>query len=267
MRFALNHMVAPALGYEAFFDLARALAVDAVEIRNDLAGTSRMDMDSAGKIRGWAQARGLDILSVNALQRFNQWSSRRADEARELAAYAAAAGARALVLCPVNDPEFAPATEVRAAGLREALAGLAPILTEQGLTGLVEPLGFAECSLRLKAEALAAIDAVDAGNCFALVHDTFHHYVAGEKDFFPKRTGMVHISGVEDKAQTAATMRDPHRVLVGAADMIDNAGQIRQLLAGGYAGVFSFEPFAASVHGDAAIAQSLAASRDWLRAG
>jgi 2-keto-myo-inositol isomerase len=264
MRFALNHMVAPGLGYEAFFDLARSLKIGAVEIRNDLADTSLMDMGSARKIAGWAKARNLDVISVNALQRFNQWTAERAAEARELAAYAAAAGAKALVLCPVNDTSFTPSNVVRIDGLRQALANLAPILRDNGLTGLVEPLGFAECSLRLKAEAVNAIDTVGAADQFALVHDTFHHFVAGEQDFFAARTGLVHISGVVDKAQTAATMRDPHRVLVDGADMIDNVGQISRLIADGYAGYFSFEPFAAEVHGDAHIAKSLAASRDYI---
>ncbi|MBI2717396.1 MAG: TIM barrel protein [Rhizobiales bacterium] len=257
-------MVAPRLGYEAFFDLAAALGVKAVEIRNDLASTSLTDLASARKIKGLAEARGLTILSVNALQRFNQWSAGRAEEAKELAAYAAAAGARALVLCPVNDTGFTPARAERLAGLREALTGLAPILKDHGVTGLVEPLGFAECSLRLKAEAVAAIDEVGAADQFKLVHDTFHHFVAGEKDFFPRRTGLVHLSGVTDRAQSAATMRDPHRVLVDAADTIDNAGQMRKLAAAGYAGPFSFEPFAASVHADPAIARSLSASLAYL---
>jgi 2-keto-myo-inositol isomerase len=257
-------MVAPGLGYEAFFDLATSLSIAAVEIRNDLEGTSRMDMASARKNREWAGARGLDILSVNALQRFNQWTGTRAEEAKTLAAYAAAAGARALVMCPVNDTAFTPATAERLAGLRESLAALAPILKDHGIVGLVEPLGFAECSLRLKAEAVAAIDAVGGADRFRLVHDTFHHYVAGEKEFIPARTGLVHISGVVDRAQSAATMRDPHRVLVDRNDMIDNAGQVAKLIAGGYGGAFSFEPFAASVHADRNIAASLAASRDYL---
>jgi 2-keto-myo-inositol isomerase len=42
-------------------------------------------------------------------------------------------------------------------------------------------------------------------------------------------------------------MRDPHRVMVGRDDLIDNIGQIRALIDGGYSGLFSFEPFAESV--------------------
>ena len=43
-------------------------------------------------------------------------------------------------------------------------------------------------------------------------------------------------------------MRDPHRVLVDRDDRLGNIAQMRALLAGGYAGPFSFEPFALSVH-------------------
>jgi 2-keto-myo-inositol isomerase len=43
-------------------------------------------------------------------------------------------------------------------------------------------------------------------------------------------------------------IRDAHRVLVGPADRLGNAAQMRALRAGGYAGPFSMEPFAKSVH-------------------
>jgi hypothetical protein len=66
MQFALNHMVAPKLGYTAFFDLAVSLGVKAVEIRNDIT-PSLMDMASARNIRAMATERGLSILTVNAL--------------------------------------------------------------------------------------------------------------------------------------------------------------------------------------------------------
>jgi 2-keto-myo-inositol isomerase len=80
------------------------------------------------------------------------------------------------------------------------------------------------------------------------VHDTFHHYLAGEEKFHPEMTGLVHISGVADPGITVRAMRDPHRILVDAADRLDNAGQMRRLREGGYIGPFSFEPFSPEVH-------------------
>ena len=106
----------------------------------------------------------------------------------------------------------------------------------------MEPLGFEACSLRRKSEAAEAIDA--AGGDFRLVHDTFHHFLAGEDTIFPELTGLVHISGVDDSHVAVGDMRDPHRVLVGPADRVGNVEQIRALAAGGYRGLLSFEPFA-----------------------
>ncbi|WP_328595976.1 TIM barrel protein [Aureimonas psammosilenae] len=258
--FALNHMVAPRLETGAFFDLAERLGVKAVEIRNDLAGIALADGTPANEVDEAASAKGLRVLSINALQRFNEWTPARAAEAKALARQAREAGAEALVLCPVNEEGWRERDEDRSAALREALVGLAPILAEAGLVGLVEPLGFAECSLRLKGEAVAAIDAVNEAARFKLVHDTFHHFVAGETELFPERTGLVHISGVEDRAVPREAMRDPHRVLVGPGDLIDNVGQLRALHAGGYRGAVSFEPFAAEIAASPDIAGDLAAS-------
>ncbi len=264
MQFSLNHMVATSTDYAAFFDMAVALGLKAVEIRNDIP-VSLMGLAAAKTIKQMADDRGLEILTLNGLQRFNNWTKARAEEARELAAYTAAAGGKALILVPVNDTEFTPAHDARLEGLRDALRGLAPILADHGLNGLVEPLGFVECSLRLKAEAIAAIDAVGEAARFKVTHDTFHHFVAGEKEIFPTRTGLIHISGVNDVTHTAATMRDAQRVLVNADDLIDNKGQIAALIAGGCSAATSYEPFATEVCTDPNIAAALKVSMDYLR--
>jgi 2-keto-myo-inositol isomerase len=160
-----------------------------------------------------------------------------------MADYAAASGAKALVMCPLND-----GTEVSFDDLVAALTAMKPILEERGLTGFVEPLGFPVSSLRTKAEAIKAIDAAGGGDVYRLVHDTFHHHLAGETVFFPERTGLVHISGVTDPAVSVADMLDAHRVLVDGGDRLENIAQIRTLQAAGYNGPYSFEPFASEVH-------------------
>lgn len=263
MQFSLNHMVAPKLDYIEFFDLALRLGVNAVEIRNDIP-TAKIGTKNAKAIGKLARDKGLTIINVNALQRWNQWSKAKADEANKLAEYAALTGAKNLILVPTNDKTFRPSQEERLNGLREALSHLKGILKDHGLIGCVEPLGFEECSLRLKAEAIAAIDDVGGAKRFKVTHDTFHHFVAGEQDVFADRTGLIHVSGVTDKKHTAATMRDPQRVLIDADDMIDNRGQVKRLMDAGYKGYISFEPFASSVHKDKAIARSIARSMDYL---
>jgi 2-keto-myo-inositol isomerase len=263
MLFSLNHMVAPRLGYVAFFDLALRLGVNAVEIRNDIP-TALMGNKNAKAIAKLAKDRGITIINVNALQRWNQWDRKKADEAKRLAEYTALTGAKNLILVPTNDTKFRPSQEARLEGLRVALDGLKTVLEDHGLIGCVEPLGFEECSLRRKSEAVAAIDAVSGAKRFKLTHDTFHHFVAGEAEFFAERTGLIHVSGVTDRAQTAATMRDPHRVMVDAGDMIDNKGQVARLMKGGYKGYVSFEPFSATVHKSKQIARDIARSMDYL---
>ncbi|MGC8470178.1 MAG: TIM barrel protein [Acetobacteraceae bacterium] len=265
IRFALNHMLAPRLRFAAFAALARGLGVTDVEIRNDLAGVEIADQTPAARVRAEAAAAGVRLLTINALQKFEWWDDTRAAEAESLAAYAAEAGAAALVLCPLNSHDDRRDGAARAADLRRALAGLAPILARHGLRGFVEPLGFTECALRSKAAAVAAIRELGLGERFALVHDTFHHHLAGEPALFPAETGLVHISGVEDAAVAVGDMRDAHRVLVGPRDRLGNLAQITALRAAGYTGPFSFEPFAESVHRSADIAADLAASIAFLR--
>ncbi|MBB6484465.1 TIM barrel protein [Rhizobium lusitanum] len=247
IRFALNHMCAPSMTLESFFAAAKELGIDNVEIRNDLAGNAILDGTPARAVRELAVRQGLTITSINALQRFNEWNDERAGEAAELIDYARDCGAKALVLVPVNDGSGRE-PDVRRANLRKALSALKPMLEAAGIVGLVEPLGFEICSLRLKSEAADAIEELGATSTFRLVHDTFHHHLAGEAATFPQLTGLVHISGVSDPDVSVADMRDPHRVLVDAEDRLDNVGQLRSLLSAGYAGPASFEPFASAVH-------------------
>jgi 2-keto-myo-inositol isomerase len=265
LSYAINHMVAPRKSFDELVALAQALGLDAVEIRNDLPGTAIQDGTDAAQMRDQAQAGGVRILSINALQRFNEWNAEREVEARSLARYAHDCGASMLVLCPVNDVSYRLSESARLSGLRDALRGLAPILAEAGVTGLIEPLGFQESSLRLKSEAVEAIEDLEVGDRFRIAHDTFHHYLAGEPQLLADWTGLVHLSGVDDGNLPLSTLRDLHRGLVGPDDRLGNIAQICALLAGGYDGPFSFEPFASSVHaGD--ITAALESSIHWIDA-
>jgi 2-keto-myo-inositol isomerase len=264
--FAINHMVAPNMAPQDFFAFARSLGLSDVEMRNDLDGNAILDGTSPAIIRALAEQAGVHVATINALQRFNDWTPQREAEAIELADYARDIGAMALVLVPVDDGTGQKDGE-RQANLRIALAGLKPILEAHGLIGFVEPLGFEICSLRSKREAVEAIEAIGGRGRFKLVHDTFHHHLAGEPELFPAMTGLVHISGVTDPGIGASDMRDPHRVLVDGNDRLGNIEQMRALRDGGYDGLFSFEPFAPEVHGLDDPAGAIAASMDGIKAG
>jgi 2-keto-myo-inositol isomerase len=255
LNYALNHMVSPRRTFAGLAELATSLGLDQVEIRNDLDGVPISDGTPPAHIREQAESTGVRILSINALERFNDWNEARASEAAALARYARDCGAQALVLCPVNDVRYRLSESERQRNLRHALRELAPILAEAGIIGLVEPLGLAESSLRLKSNVVEAIEELELGERFRLVHDTFHHYLAGEARMFPEWTGLVHISGV-DEDLPPDRLRDEHRVLIEGSDILGNIAQIIALREG-YSGPYSFEPFAASVHAQGDIAGAL----------
>lgn len=265
IRFAINRISAPRLPFAQFAAMVRRLGVDAIEIRNDLPGVEMVDGTPAKEIGAAAREQGLVIRSINALQRFEQFDDTRAAEAREMIRYAEDCGAQALVLCPTNSLKDSRSAEQRHADLVHALRQLKPMLDAAGMIGLVEPLGFEECAVRRKSQAARAIQEIGDTATFRLVHDSFHHHLAGEDLFFPELTGLIHISGVEDAALSANQMRDGHRVLVGAADRLGNIAQLRRLLAAGYTGYASFEPFAEEIAAAADIEARLATSMAFLR--
>ena len=244
--FALNHMTAPRLAWEPFLDLAAGLGCVGVEFRNDLPGPLFGGADPVA-VGAATRARNLRLLALAEVKRFNDWSDAKRAEAEALMGIAVAAGAEAVSLIPRNDGLATDPAERRAA-LRLALGELLPMLRAHGLKAMVEPLGFEICALRHKAEAVEAIEALGGADTFFLVHDTFHHHLAGGGPVFPAHTGIVHVSGVTDPALAVAEMRDGHRVLVDAQDRLGNAAQIEALLAGGYTGPISFEAFAEEVH-------------------
>jgi 2-keto-myo-inositol isomerase len=260
-RFALNHIVAPRLELPAFFALAASLGIGEVEIRNDLPAAAALDRTSPAAVREAARRAGVTILTINALQRFDDWGPTRADEAAALADYAAGAGARGLVLVPANDGSRGGSPDQ----LPRTLEALGPILEDRGIAGLIEPLGFATCSLRSKRIAAAAIAAVGRPGHLRLVHDTFHHALAGEPALYPELTGLVHLSGVTERSLPVEALRDHHRGLVSDGDRLGTVDQARSLLAQGYAGPLSLEPFAPELHALADPARAIGESLDFVR--
>lgn len=262
VKWAINHMVAPQLSIEEFIKLAVQVGAPAVELRNDIDDQAAISSMPAKDVKAIAEAANVRILSINALYPFNDWSEERAEQATKLAQYAAESGCEALVLVPQCDGQNIG--DVRHEKLREALKGLEPILQKAGLIGFVEPLGFPQCSLRFKSEAVAAIDELGLNSQFKLVHDTFHHVLAGEELIFAEQTGLIHISGVEKPQIKIVDMLDAHRVMIGADDRLENVGQISALLSSGADVHCSFEPFAESVHLEEDIAAVVRSSIEFI---
>lgn len=262
---ALNHMTVARMSFVQLVNLAAELGCIGVEVRNDLPQPlfDGLSPEAAGDM---IRAKGLRLLAVAEVKRFNDWSSAKADEALALMKIAKAAGAEAVSLIPRND-NLGMGNGERQAALRIALKTLKPMLEDHNLIGMVEPLGFEICALRYKEEAVEAIEALDAKGRFKLVHDTFHHTLAHGGPFFPEHTGIVHISGVVDPQVSVAQMTDAHRVLVDAQDRLGNVEQLATLAKMGWNGPVSFEAFAPETHASANPKADIAASIAFIRDG
>ena len=84
IRFALNRTCAPQMSLADFITLAVSSGVSAVEVRNDVEGREFADGTPAKEVKARLDAAGLGVASVNALQRFNEWTPARAKEAEAI---------------------------------------------------------------------------------------------------------------------------------------------------------------------------------------
>ena len=232
--------------YPELLDAASGLNCVGIELRTDLTG-ALFSGSSAAAAALSAKNKGLRILALSEVKAFNDLSDDKLEQAESLMNIARDCGAEAISLIPRNDGEFTEKS-IRTAQLKQALVALEPLLQSYNLIGLIEPLGFETSSLRYKRDVVDVIESLNATEHFKIVHDTFHHHLSGEAAFYPAHTGIVHISGVTDSNLEKHQMQDAHRVLVDESDCLDNIGQIKTLLEGGYTGPFSYEAFSPDIH-------------------
>ncbi|HTX73316.1 MAG TPA: TIM barrel protein [Rectinemataceae bacterium] len=273
-RFSLNRIAAPSVPLRDFFKLALAAGISKVELRNDIGGADPIDGLEPAEAARLAGDLGIEILTINALQKFNLASVRAkaSSDLDSMLALARAVGCRAIVLCPNNAADDSRSAARRAIETAEALAEFGPRFMAAGILGYVEPLGFGISSLDSLVAAQEAI-AKSGFSCYRIVHDTFHFHI-GPEDLSVlgsvlnvSNIGLVHISGVELDIPTG-DYRDAHRILVGPADRMKSREQIRTLEGLGYAGDFSFEPFAAEIQklGERELVAALRKSIEYLSA-
>ncbi len=250
---SLNRILFPAASLEEFFRFTSELGLNKIELRNDLPGKGIIDDYSPEQVKRLSEKYGITICTINALQKFNlgRILPDVLAELRELISLAVAIDCEAIVLVPNNEVNDARGPGVMMRETIAALKAFGPLFKENNLFGYVEPLGFEECSLRSKTDAMKAIQESGCGN-YKIVHDTFHHHLGPDTRDTLKNaydvayTGLVHVSGVEHDIP-AGEYRDNHRVLITARDKLKNLQQIEQLIALGYTGDISFEPFAGEV--------------------
>ena len=252
-RIGLNRIIYPKADLEEFFRITSGLGLKKVELRNDLPGRGIIDGLPAEKARDLLHEHSLSVLTINALQKFNVPSLLHGlkQELKALIGLARSIDCTAIVLCPNNDRNDGRPETVTFKDTVDALKIFSPLFEDAGLRGYMEPLGFAESSLRSLLIAQEMIR--EAGSpVYKIVHDTFHHHLGPARstslreNYDISLTGLVHASGVEDPLPVTR-LRDEHRILVGPLDRLQSKQQISLLLEMGYEGDICFEPFSGSV--------------------
>lgn len=252
-KISLSRIIYPNLKLEDFYKFTVDLGLNKIELRNDLPGGKIIDGYTPGQLKELSKKYGVEILTINALQKFNLDAilPETIKELKKLINLSLSIGCRAIVLCPNNDVADKRNSEEIFEETVKALKSFGPLFQDSGIQGYLEPLGFEECSLRSIVIAMKAIQ--ESGYpVYKIVHDTFHHHIGPDtfdtikNDYDISYTGLVHISGVECNIP-AYEYRDNHRVLVTGQDRLQNNEQIKLLLKLGYAGNISFEPFSETI--------------------
>ena len=244
----VNRIIKPQIPLGEFLKFTADLGIKYVELRNDFTDKGILDgLPDAGLEKAFKD-NGIQALTINALYPFEDVKvlNENIEKLKGLIAEARRINCPQIVLCPFNDASDKRNATQRADELVTALNAYGPLFAEAKMIGLIEPLGFEISSLRTKKTALEGIARCNYPQSYRLLHDTFHHYLSGETEFFPKETALVHVSGLL-AGKTKAATTDEDRILVTKDDIMDNRGQIAALLEGGCTPPISYEPFSSQV--------------------
>ena len=229
------------------------LDLNKIELRNDLPGKEIIDDYSTEEIKELSKKYGVEILTINALQKFNLGTilPDTIEELKKLIALSSSIDCKAIVLCPNNDVDDKRSPDKIFKETVASLKAFGPLFQDSDMQGYLEPLGFEECSLRSLMTAMKAIQ--ESGySTYKIVHDTFHHRLSPDtfdtikNEYDISYTGLIHISGTKCD-MPINEYRDNHRVLVTKQDRLQTKEQLELLLKLGYEGNISFEPFSKSV--------------------
>ncbi|PJG86131.1 TIM barrel protein [Conservatibacter flavescens] len=250
-RFCINRKIAPSLTIEEFFQVVQKCGLNKVEIRNDMPSGKILDDLTPTQFNALAKQYHIEVVTINALYPFNLPSKREqvTKMAIEMLETAKAVGAKAVIMCPYNEPD-SRSTAQRIGDTADSIQYFTALFAQYGIEGLVEPLGFPISSLRSFTFAGELIKAM--ASPFKLTLDTFHHHLAElpiqnyANTVDINQVGLVHLSGVE-ATRPVETLLDDDRIMLSPHDVMKTKEQVAEIEKLGYQGIYAFEPFASSL--------------------
>jgi 2-keto-myo-inositol isomerase len=179
----LNRVIKAQIPLEEFLKFTADLGIRYIEVRNDFTDKGVLDGLSDAALQRSFKETGVKALTINALYPFEDVKvlQQNVEKLKDLITEAKRINCPQVVLCPWNDADDQRTPAQRSDELVAALNAYGPLFAEAGMTGLVEPLGFAICSLRTMKAALEGIARCKYPESYQLLHDTFHHYLSGDR--------------------------------------------------------------------------------------
>ncbi|TMA14454.1 MAG: TIM barrel protein [Deltaproteobacteria bacterium] len=176
-RLALNRILSPQLPLPEFLKLTADLGMKMAEIRNDFAERGVLDGLSETQLKKALAETGVRIITINALYPFEHGKHLKAnlEKLKGLIAEARKVSCPHIVMCPFNEAGDPRTQAQRSADLVAALNAYGPLLTDAGMVGLIEALGFERSALRTKRAALDGIARCHHPKAFALLHGEARH--------------------------------------------------------------------------------------------
>src|SRR3981081_3040075 len=154
----LNRVIKPQVPLEEFLKFAADLGARYVEVRNDFTDKGILDGLPDTVLQKAFKDTGIRVLTINALYPFDDSRvlKENIEKLKGLIAEAQRINCPQIVLCPLNDANDKRNPAQRADELVTALNAYGQLFAEAKMIGLIEPLGFAICSLRTKKACLEA---------------------------------------------------------------------------------------------------------------
>ncbi|MBA1392429.1 hypothetical protein EQ500_00710 [Lactobacillus sp. XV13L] len=256
--FCINRKAAPGLDLKDFIQMVADLGIKYIELRNDITGkvdnSAILDGYQPEEIKQLLDEKGIQVVDINA--QGNMDLAEKLDEnltsLNQMIAIGKILGVKNILFCPVRDASDTRSDEQRRQGAIDNMKVYAKVLKENGMSGLLEPLGFVDATLQTPWLAQDIIKAAGVDN-FKLVADNFHYYLANvtKEDFDtkvdPTMVGLVHLSSVvNDKPREE--LDDADRVMLEDNDIMHVVNHVKMFENSSYNGLYSFEPFSPDLY-------------------